>query len=237
MKNRVKWGIAGASILGAIYGGYCVGPSFYHKWFSKEALRKLPNPKDKEIALTFDDGPDPLYTPRVLDVLHKNGVKASFFVIAKKAQQNPELIKRMLEEGHEIGLHSYEHNNAWLAAPGYVKHDFAKSAAILRDLGVECHYYRPPWGYVNLETLKQVQTAGYQLVMWNVMAQDWKRNQTSREIVKRLLERVNSGSIICLHDGGGAPGAPRRTIDALESALPLFQKIGYRFVLLKERQI
>ena len=237
MKNAAKWGIVVASALGALYSWYCVVPSFYHKWVSRKAIRKIPHPADKEIVLTFDDGPDPRYTPKVLDVLKRYGVPAHFFVVAERAKENPDLVRRMLEEGHEVGLHSRAHRNAWLVAPAYVKRDFAKSAAILRELGVNCKYYRPPWGYVNQETLKQIQAAGYQLVMWNVMAQDWKRNQTSREIVRRLLERVQRGSIICLHDGGGAPGAPERTIDALESALPVFQKIGYRFVLLKETGI
>ena len=132
MKKAVKWGIVGASTLGVLYSWYCVVPSFYQKWVSRKAIRRIPRPEGKEIVLTFDDGPDPRYTPKVLDVLKKYGISAHFFVVAERAKENPDLIRRMLEEGHEVGLHAYAHKNAWLVTPGYVKRDFAKS----------CHFTR-----------------------------------------------------------------------------------------------
>ena len=121
-------------------------PTYYHKHFNSNAITDT---QQQGILLTFDDGPDEIYTEKLLDLLNKHDIKAIFFVVAKNAKKYPHLIKRMIDEGHEIGLHSLEHKNAWLHSYFYTKKDFQQSLDIMNQLNVTCHLYRPPWGHMN----------------------------------------------------------------------------------------
>lgn len=215
------------------YGAYCVAPTYWRKWF-----RPVPGrfrTADQAVLLTFDDGPDPRYTGRILDILREHDARAVFFVVAGQARLHPELIERMRREGHAVGLHSLNHLSAWSLTPCAVRRDFEESLSILRRLGCNVRYYRPPWGQVNLFSLREAERHGLTMVLWTVMAQDWEKDSTAERILRRLDERVKSGSVICLHDGGAdagaAPGAPEETVRALPAFLRSAREMGYRFVL------
>lgn len=99
------------------------------------------------LALTFDDGPDPYYTPKLLDLLKKHGVKATFFVVGRKAERYPDIVRRMVEEGHEVGIHNYRHISNWLVPPFWLDWGVRRAAAAIeRATGQRPIYYRPPWG-------------------------------------------------------------------------------------------
>lgn len=185
--------------------------------------------EEKRLYLTFDDGPDPRYTERLLDLLARYDVHASFFVVARQAQAQPELIRRMRREGHFVGLHSLEHRSSLMNAPGYEVKALAESTAIFARLGLEITAYRPPWGHSNLALLQQLRQRGIRLVLWDVMAEDWQACATAAGIAEKLLLRTRGGDIICLHDSHGAPGAPERTIQALEIVIPQLLARGYVF--------
>ncbi|KPD00021.1 Peptidoglycan-N-acetylmuramic acid deacetylase PdaC [Geobacillus sp. BCO2] len=103
------------------------------------------------LALTFDDGPDPYYTPKLLDLLKKYGVKATFFVVGRKVERYPDIVRRMAEEGHEIGIHNYRHISNWLLPPLWLDWGVRRAAkAIERATGKQPMYYRPPWGILTL---------------------------------------------------------------------------------------
>ncbi|WMT41962.1 polysaccharide deacetylase family protein [Paenibacillus sp. D2_2] len=104
---------------------------------------------ERHIAFTFDDGPDPRYTPKLLDLLRDRGVKATFFVLGSKAEKYPELVKRMHEEGHQIGIHNYTHMLNWIMSPRNIlrKHVERSADIIQRITGERPTYYRPPWGF------------------------------------------------------------------------------------------
>lgn len=227
----MKWmPVAAAAVL--LSAGYSVIPTYYNKLLNPHVIRRVGEPDS--IALTFDDGPDPRYTPRLLDLLREQEVKATFFIVAKKAQKHPELVQRMLDEGHEIGLHSYEHGNGMLRGYSYTREDFEKSLAIMRKNRWKVRYFRPPWGHTNLFTLHFAKKHGLIPVIWSVMAQDWKGDTTVLEIARKLIQRVKAGSVICLHDSGGAEGAPERTLLALEKVIPYLKQQGYHFVGLEQ---
>ncbi|MGI5959646.1 MAG: polysaccharide deacetylase family protein [Massiliimalia sp.] len=229
----MKWvPIAAAAVL--LGSGYSVIPTYYNKLMNPHVIRR--GTAKNQVALTFDDGPDPRYTPRLLDLLKEQKVKATFFVVARKAQQHPELVNRMIAEGHEVALHSYEHGNGMLKGYEYTKNDFQKSMAIMRQNHWKIRYFRPPWGHTNLFTLSFAKKYGLTPVIWSVMAQDWKEDTTVLEIAQKLIHRVKAGSVICLHDSGGAPGAPERTLLALEKVIPYWKKQGYEFVGLERMQ-
>lgn len=192
----------------------------------------------KRLVLTFDDGPDPIYTPKVLDILKDEKIKASFFLAAENAVQLPELISRMKNEGHCVALHSLEHRHALLCSYRYMKYDFSKSLELMRDMDCDIKFYRPPWGAKNIFTRMFVKRHNLQMVLWDVMVGDWKAGCNSEVLAKKLMKRVFDGSIICLHDGcekyGGAKGAPFNTIDALKIVIPKLKKEGYTFVTVEE---
>lgn len=189
--------------LAAAYLIYALIPTFINKRYTKGIIRNVNNNKDNvqsEIILTFDDGPDARYTNRLLDILKENDVRAVFFVVARKAYQNPGIIKRMIKDGHKIGFHSAYHQNALLTLPGTVKKDFMYMEKVKKELNLDIVYYRPPWGHFNLCTLYFACKYAYKIFLWSVMAEDWNIKTGDNGIVKKLLTRVKCGSIICLHD-------------------------------------
>lgn len=217
------------TILFYLFLIYSIIPNIYFRFFAKNVRRNVKS-GDKEIALTFDDGPDPRYTPQVLDLLKKNNVKATFFVLGEKAKENPQLIKRMVDEGHTIGLHANKHIGAPVRTYKAMKDDFFSSISVLRSMGVTVHLYRPPWGLVNIASSKFIHQYDFEPVLWSIHASDWSRYVDEKHIERILTQKVKPGDIILLHDGRGAKNAPQRTIHALESALPLMREKGYHFV-------
>ena len=206
----------------------CPNPMKYFREFSSKSGCR------SEIMLTFDDGPDPAYTGRLLDLLDSYGIKAAFFTVGSFASANPELIRRMKDGGHTVGLHSYSHRSAYLMSAAQTRGDLSMSAAAVMRLGINPRFYRPPWGHTTPALQQAASNLGIMPVFWSVMAQDWQADLDSDEIASRLLCRTVPGSIICLHDGRGKNCAPGRTIAALEKVLPIWLKEGYRFVTPEE---
>ncbi len=187
----------------------------------------------KIVYLTFDDGPSE-YTEELLDLLKKFNIKATFFCVANFAKKYSKTIERMKKEGHTIALHSLKHKNSMLQGIFETKADLNKSLLIMNELGVEIHYYRPPWGDANLYLQRKLKNYHIKMILWDTMAEDWLANTTSDTISDKLLKRVKNGNIICLHDGRGKKEAPKRTIEALEKVLPIFLEKGYEFKTIDE---
>ncbi|WP_110931829.1 polysaccharide deacetylase family protein [Paenibacillus bouchesdurhonensis] len=182
-----------------------------------------------EFALTFDDGPDPLYTSQLLDLLKKYEAKATFFVVGSNAEKYPHIIKRMHEEGHLIGIHNYVHKTNWLMGPAAVKKQIQRTNKIISDIiGSDTHYYRPPWGIVNLfDFARRSET---QIVLWSSMFGDWRQRLGADRLTKRMLKKLKSGEVFLLHDCGNTLGAnakaPVEMLTALERVLQEAAKKG-----------
>lgn len=226
-----KKGIAAAGLFAAAALGYSYVPTIAGKvrYFSMKCEN------EKNIYLTFDDGPDNRYTERLLDLLAQYEIKAAFFVVGEAAMSNPEIVRRMQEEGHLVGLHSWNHKSAMLQTPAGTRKDFEKGVGALNSLGVNVKYYRPPWGHVNLTTGKHAEKYSLKKTLWNVMAEDWKKNTTADEIQYKLLMRAEPGDIICLHDGRVSEEAAKAMIKALEMTIPIWLEDGYRFKRVDEK--
>ncbi|WP_274362676.1 polysaccharide deacetylase family protein [Paenibacillus thermotolerans] len=187
---------------------------------------------DKDISLTFDDGPDPVYTPKLLDLLKKHGVKATFFIVGKHAEEHPDIIKRMHQEGHLIGIHNYKHRSNWLMRPKSVVQSVQRTSQLIeRFTGEPSQFYRPPWGIMNIfdySTRHQLQ-----IVLWSVMLNDWKKSTGAARIREKMLKHLKGGQIYLLHDCGNTFGAdldaPQNTIAALGEFIPIALEKGYRF--------
>lgn len=219
-------------ILGILILSYSIIPTFYYKFKGTPIVNNID--EKKFLSLTFDDGPDKKYTGELLDLLKKYNIKATFFVVAKFAEENYELIKRMKEEGHTIGLHSLEHKNALLNGPLYTNKEFEEGLKIMDKINVNIKSFRPPWGHLNLLTIRNLKKFNLNLVLWDVIIGDWKADITADEISRRLLSQSKNKSIICLHDGRGKNEAPKRTIEALEKTIPVWIKEGYKFLKVGE---
>lgn len=214
-----------AALAGAL--SYSILPSFGLRHY--QSLRRRKKEEGRVLYLTFDDGPSAEYTETLLDLLEEYHIKASFFVVAEFARENPRIIMRAKKEGHLIGIHSVNHQNALFRGSRFAFSDLATSILTLKKLGCDVKYYRPPWGHLNLFILHWIKKMKLKLVFWDVMAQDWAADATPASIRMKLLRRVYPGAIICLHDGRGAAGAPGRTIEALKEALPQLLREGYEF--------
>lgn len=213
---------------------YTVIPYGLSRGLGWKVMKRVESPTD--IAFTFDDGPDPTYTPVLLDVLKENGVKATFFVVGSKAEKNPDIIRRMHMEGHLLGIHNYEHTSNWLMSPWKVKKGIEKTAAIIEEItGERTVYYRPPWGILNL--IDFIKKSRYFIILWSISAEDWKTSGGSDKI-RRALSGIKGGDVVLLHDCGDTPGAdieaPAITIEALKDVLPAVKAKGYTCVRVDE---
>ena len=184
--------------------------------------------------LTFDDGMDLRYTPRLLDLLEKYGIHATFFILASTAQQYPELFRRMKLEGHTVGLHSLDHKNQILQMPHSLCRDFRKCMEIFSTQDETPTYYRPPWGHVTPLGLWLCRRYDLKIVLWTVIIGDWSKKATVQSLCQKLRTKVHSSAVICLHDGRGSDDAPLRTIAALETMIPHWKEEGYTFETISE---
>jgi peptidoglycan/xylan/chitin deacetylase (PgdA/CDA1 family) len=188
------------------------------------------NSNSKTIALSFDDGPHPQYTPQVLSVLKRYNITASFFWLGNCVNRFPDIGKTVSEQGHWIGLHGYEHDSFPLLSPTQLKQSLEKTQIAIYNacnLSPEkVRDVRPPNGFFTPQTLHLFQQWNYRPVMWSVVPEDWVHPGVN-VVVNRVIKQVKPGSLIVLHDGyfGGKDVA--ETINIL---IPRLLQEGYEFV-------
>ncbi len=186
---------------------------------------------EKKICLTFDDGPDKRNTPEILDVLSEYGVKATFFVIGSNAEGNLPLLRRELEEGHEIGNHTYSHPHLKGITEEALRGEILKTENILFRLEeYRPRLFRPPEGVYSGTVAKTLEELDYLPILWTVDTQDW-RHLSAQKIADTVLRNTKPGSIILCHDYISGKG---HTAEALKIFLPELKKQGYTFVTVSE---
>jgi peptidoglycan/xylan/chitin deacetylase (PgdA/CDA1 family) len=159
------------------------------------------------VALTFDDGPDPVWTPRVLDALCQVEIYATFFVIAPLALEHPSLVSSILKQGHAVEFHCMNHVRHACRSRREVEADTREGLGVLRSLGVEPRFWRPPWGVLAPWTEEVAENFGLQLAPWSVDTRDW-RGDPARKMLRNVDPLLGPGEIVLMHDGIG-PGALR----------------------------
>ena len=183
-----------------------------------------------EVALTFDDGPDPVWTPRVLDALAEAGARATFFVVAPLAGRHPGLLRRAVAEGHEIAFHCTRHAHHDRMGPGEILADAREGLRTLSALGHATHDWRAPWGVVTRGTEDAAASLGLRLVGWTADSEDW-RGDAAGEMLGRLAPDIGAGAVVLMHDAVG-PGALRDrcggTVDLIPPLLSLAASRGLR---------
>ncbi|MGW6279408.1 polysaccharide deacetylase family protein [Kribbella sp. NPDC055071] len=180
----------------------------------------------KYVVLTFDDGPDPAYTPKVLDILAKYGAKATFFEIGKNVQKHPELSKRIHAAGHSVENHTWTHSDLRKLSAAVFRQEVSSTDQAIRSaIGSTPTCLRPPYGGVNATVRQRARALGKDLVVWTIDSRDWTKPGTAA-IVKRVMTGVHSGSVILMHDGGGNRS---QTVAALPTILKALKAQGYGF--------
>jgi cellulose synthase/poly-beta-1,6-N-acetylglucosamine synthase-like glycosyltransferase/peptidoglycan/xylan/chitin deacetylase (PgdA/CDA1 family) len=206
----------------------------YEQYPSYYVVEGSGKPAGKVICLTFDDGPDPKYTPAILDILKARGVPATFFVVGKEAEQSPNLIRREYKEGHEIGNHTYSHPNVAAVSPERTRLELAATLRIIENItGRSTTLFRPPYNadsepqtVAEIVPILRAQEAGYLSVGERIDPRDWQPGITADAILSEVIAEKDEGNIVLLHDGGGDRSA---TLAALPRIIDYFQGQGYRF--------
>ncbi len=179
--------------------------------------------KEKNLYLTFDDGPHPLATPYVLEQLKKYNAKATFFCIGKNVKEHFELYKRIIDDGHKPGNHTYNHLNGWKEKDKtYLQNVFEAKKIIDSNL------FRPPYGRITKFQLKQLSAEKYKLttVMWSVLSGDFDKNMSAENCFLNVTRNAKPGSIILFHD---SKKSYKKLLDVLPKVLEYFSAKGYKF--------
>ena len=188
----------------------------------------------RRVALTFDDGPDPVWTPRVLDALGQAGVRGTFFLVGERAERAPALVRRMVAEGHEIGNHSWSHRSLWMCGPRATAREIGRAHDRLASLtGVPPRHFRPPWGMVNAAMFPALRRVGERCVFWSLQPEGLRPRSAERQVAD-VVGRAHPGAIVDLHDAEGTPGAPARLLQALPAMLAGLRERGYTFATIAD---
>jgi peptidoglycan/xylan/chitin deacetylase (PgdA/CDA1 family) len=189
-------------------------------------------PGSRQLALTYDDGPNDPHTLRLLEVLARHEVKATFFLIGRFVAEKPEIAREIARAGHAVGNHTFNHPNLIFCAAARVRSELEQCRKILTDtLGEHSALWRPPFGARLPHVLSVGRKLGLEPVMWTVSSNDWKI-YTADGIERRVVKRVRGGDVILMHDGAHVRmGADRaRTVEATDQLIRRFKSQGYEFV-------
>jgi len=237
LSTGITAGLGAAAALGLAAGGF----AYASKWPGSRIFgRALIAPRRAgELALTFDDGPNPTWTPRLLDVLASHGVHATFFMLGSHAAAEPALVRRIAAEGHLIGSHSWSHPNLALTPASRVRGEMLRGKQALEEItGATVKFFRPPFGARRPMVLRAARELGMTPVLWNAMTSDW-REPSAEKIAARLaskidrLQRRGFAANIVLHDGSNMDASANRgpSVAAVERLIARY-KASHQFVTL-----
>lgn len=205
-----------------------IGSSFIQLNFHVKAHCSNTAEKDKKIALTFDDGPSPV-TLQVLDILKKHQAKAAFFCIGKHIENHPEILKRLVEEGHIIGNHSYSHSHFFdFYGKNKILAELQETDALIHKItGRKPAFFRPPYGVTNPAIRKALAASGHKVIGWNIRSMDGISHNEGK-IFRRIARQLQPGSVVLLHD------TSENSVRVLERLLLFLQANHYQVVPIDE---
>ncbi len=225
--------LTGAASLSAIAAGYqSMAPT--GQWYGR-TFTSLPR-GTKQLALTYDDGPNDPHTFRLLEVLSKHNVRATFFLIGRYAKQRPEIAREVIRAGHVVGNHTFTHPLLTFKSIAEIRQELTDCRAALQDaIGEHSNLFRPPFGGRRPAVLRIARELGLQPVMWNVTGYDW--NAPPAAVIEgKVTKQIRGGDVILLHDGGHRHmGADRsQTVTATDHLITKYKSEGYNFVTIPQ---
>lgn len=183
----------------------------------------------KQIALTFDDGPEALHTEYILQILASENVKATFFLLGKNIEKHPQLAKKIVEAGHDVGNHSYSHRNFYYLNQIEITEEIKESQYQFYSVfGTFPIYFRPPYGNLNRRDMPLVRQYFHRIIKWSIDTNDWRKSASPSAIKKLILNKVHPGSIILFHE------KHIKSLGNLPEIIKALKKEGYSFVTISE---
>jgi len=217
--SLLRFGVGGAA---ALWVGYAWGAHL----LTAAAIRRGPSGA-RSIALTFDDGPDPRWTPRVAELLAARGVRATFFLVGQRAEASPSSVRALVDAGHEVASHGWSHRSLWLCGPRRTADEVLRAQDHLTELsGAAPRLFRPPWGMVNAALFGVLRGAGLRCVLWSIQPEGLRPRPPGAQ-AEHVLARAHPGAIVDLHDAEGVAGAPERLATALPAMIDGLHDRGY----------
>lgn len=197
-------------------------PRFLHKLFPKLIWKE--NVTSKEIYLTFDDGPHPNITPKILNILAQYDAKACFFCVGENVQRYPDTFQSVLTAGHQVGNHTFNHMQGWKVPNDVYLENIEKCNKL-----VHSRFFRPPYGKIKPSQVKKLKE-NYNIVMWTVITHDYDSNYDSEVCLKKAIQKTRPGDVVVFHD---SVKAEKNVLYVLPKFLEYFSGLGYRFVTWK----
>lgn len=195
------------------------------KWMFPKYTWDIPN-KDNKVYLTFDDGPIPEVTEFVLSELQKYHAKATFFCIGDNIQKHTDIFKKVIEGGHAIGNHTFNHLKGWeTATESYIENVKKCDVEIRSQMSGDCKLFRPPYGKIKKAQASILRKSGYKIIMWDIISEDFDQLVTPEKCLENVLKNIQSGSIIVFHD---SIKAFRNMSYALPKILAFLSEKGYK---------
>jgi len=222
------------AVLAAV--SFCV--FFDEAVFNRKGTIYRVKSSDKLVALTFDDGPSPVWTPKILDELKTAGIKATFFMLGKHVEEYPDVARRVVSEGHEIGNHTYDHHVLIYYTMQELENELNNADRAIKEVtGVEARYFRPPKAWLTQEEKVKVKDMGYKVILWSLNSKDWVTFH-DKQITSYILRHIQSGDIILFHDSGGAftaeGGDRSQTVKTIPRLVKKLKERGYKFVTITQ---
>jgi peptidoglycan/xylan/chitin deacetylase (PgdA/CDA1 family) len=180
-------------------------------------------------ALTFDDGPHAEGTPAMLEILARERVLGTFFLVGEQIRRNPSLPREILDAGHRIALHCDRHRNLLRLGPAQVREDITRAESAIGDAtGLAPDLYRPPYGVLNAAALRLARSRGWRTLLWSQWGRDWEQLATPESIAAKVTDGAGEGSVLLLHDADdySAEGSWRRTVAALPRVIETMRARG-----------
>src|SRR5579864_102475 len=221
---------AGAAVVSAGYQS--IAPT--GQWFGKAFHAGQRG--SKQIALTFDDGPNDPHTLNLLEVLAKHNVRATFFLIGRYVRQRPDIARELAKQGHVIGNHTFTHPLLIFEPSSWIRREISQCRDAIRDaVGEHSNLFRPPWGGRRPGVFGLVRQLGLDPIMWNVTGYDWDA-PSADYIEQQVTRRIRGGDVVLLHDGSHAAfgGDRSKTVQVVERIVPRYQAGGFEFVTVPE---
>jgi peptidoglycan-N-acetylglucosamine deacetylase len=227
---RLGVGAAAVALAGA--AAYTLGAYVATEGLGIGVVKR--GPARPMVALTFDDGPDPEYTPRILDALASAGARATFFMVGRQINAAAPVARAVAEGGHELGNHTYGHRHLWTLSPAASIAEVDRGAAAIADAtGVTPRYFRPPWGTFNWAAYARAAQIGEERVLWSVRPEGLIVAAAAPRMAAFVVRKAHPGAIINLHDRGGHPSTPKETSLALPGMIAGLRARGFEIVPLR----
>lgn len=199
-----------------------------------DVVYRIKETEENIVALTFDDGPDDNYTPKILKHLKNENIKATFFVTGIRAQEFPKILKQIMDDGHVIGSHGFQHHKFTNSDSIKIKQDLKRNYDLIaKHTKISTKLFRPPYGELDPKSVNAIKKEGYKIILWSVDSLDW-RSLPKEEIIKNILTDIKPGSVILMHSAGDVKQNLIGSVEAVPIIIKELKKKGYTFVTIPE---